>query len=95
MLAEFDQAIKGITERRGNVYAHPRVNFTRIADLTEVINECPNPLVRHAMAMICVKLSRLVETPDHLDSWVDIVGYARTAVMCLEPPVHQDEDDGA
>jgi len=26
--------------------------------------------------MIAVKLSRLIETPDHEDSWIDICGYA-------------------
>ena len=26
--------------------------------------------------MIAVKLARLIETPDHLDSVVDIIGYA-------------------
>jgi len=35
-----------------------------------------------AHMMICLKLSRLQNTPDHLDSYVDIVGYARCGVLC-------------
>lgn len=33
--------------------------------------------------MICVKIARLIQSPDHLDSWVDIAGYARVAVMAM------------
>jgi hypothetical protein len=32
--------------------------------------------------MIALKISRLQQTPDHLDSYIDIVGYARCAVLC-------------
>jgi hypothetical protein len=28
-----------------------------------------------ALAMTCLKVARLIETPDHEDSWVDIAGY--------------------
>ena len=27
------------------------------------------------LAMVAVKMSRLINTPDHEDSWVDICGY--------------------
>lgn len=83
-LAEFDAASQRITTDRGAHYAHPAINFRRIADLHRVINECPDPLVRHALQMIAVKISRLIETPNHLDSWIDIMGYARTGVMVTD-----------
>jgi hypothetical protein len=46
-----------------------------------VVAECKHPLAREALDMICVKIARLIETPDDLDGWVDIGGYARTGVM--------------
>jgi hypothetical protein len=35
-----------------------------------------------ALCMVAVKLSRLVETPGHYDSYVDICGYAGVANAC-------------
>jgi hypothetical protein len=35
-----------------------------------------------AHMMIALKISRLQQQPDHLDSYIDIVGYARCAVLC-------------
>lgn len=34
--------------------------------------------------MIQVKIARLLNTPDHLDSVVDIAGYANTYALILE-----------
>lgn len=84
LLEQFDNAVSGITQERGKIYGPPRADFERIAALQAQVASCPDPAVRHALNMICVKLSRLVRSPDHLDSWIDIAGYARTGVMCLE-----------
>lgn len=80
-LNQFNSAINVVTDQRGSVYGHPAVDFTRVARLKEVVAECQDPLARHALEMICVKIARLIHSPDHLDSWVDIAGYARTGVM--------------
>ena len=40
--------------------------------------------------MIAVKMSRLINSPKHLDSWIDIVGYAALAAEDNE----WGEDDG-
>jgi hypothetical protein len=37
--------------------------------------------------MIGVKMARLCTTPDHLDSLIDIAGYARTIAM-----IHDERD---
>lgn len=81
---QFDAAIQTITQQRGGVYGHPADDFRRATALKAVVAECPNPLVRHALEMICVKMARLINAPDHLDSFIDIAGYARTGVMCLD-----------
>lgn len=83
-LEEFDAAVEGITNRRGAVYAHPVENFSRIMALWAVIEECPDPLIRHALCMIAIKIARLIETPDHIDSLVDAAGYARCAAMIID-----------
>jgi len=90
-LEEFDAAIKTITTERGKVYGHPLDNFIRAQKLITEVVSCPNVGVRHALMLICVKMARLVNSPDHLDSWIDLVGYARTAVMCLDKEKESDK----
>lgn len=38
-----------------------------------------------AVFQILVKISRLAETPDKLDSWVDILGYGACGADCVLP----------
>ena len=90
-LAAFDEAVASITQRRGADYGHPADDFARVAKIAEVVRECDDELIRHVLYMIAVKMCRIVETPDHLDSWVDIAGYARTAVMIMD---RRDMEDG-
>jgi hypothetical protein len=85
-LEQFDAntAVK-LTTERGSVYGHPSIDFDRVARLKAVVAECKDPLARHALEMICVKIARLIETPDHLDSACDLAGYARCLVMVTDP----------
>lgn len=84
----FDHALASVTQVRGEVYGHPYDDFGRVARIKEVIAECEDPRIRHVLDMIAVKMCRLIETPDHADSWVDIAGYARTGCMVVDK---QDE----
>ena len=83
-LNEFDEGIKGLTTRRGDIYGHPADDFNRIIQMQKALDDCDDEFARHIMNMICVKMSRLVKTPDHSDSWLDIVGYVRTWFMIKE-----------
>lgn len=83
-LDQFNATINKVNDQRGNVYGHPKIDFGRVDRLKAVIAECPDPLARHALEMIAVKIARLIQTPDHLDSWIDIAGYARTGVMVTD-----------
>lgn len=68
-------------EERGKVYGHPLPNHIRIArffqaclgdKLQSGVIITPDDAVR---MMIGVKLARLIETPNHEDSMLDICGY--------------------
>lgn len=83
-LEQFDAAVSLVTDDRGSVYGHPKDDFGRAVRLKAVVAECPDPLVRHVLEMLCVKIARLVQSPWHLDSWIDIAGYARTGVMVID-----------
>lgn len=79
-----DQLLQLVDKERQGVYGHPALNFGRIARLQAVIDECTDPELGHVLDMIAVKIARLIQTPSHFDSWVDIAGYARTAILVLD-----------
>jgi len=68
-----------IVASRGKDYGDIKTNHKRIADLWSVILEKEIKPTDVAMCMIAVKMARLIETPEHQDSWVDIAGYAAIA----------------
>jgi len=72
---------KKLTEERGKTYGHPRDDFERISSMARSLEVCSDPKVKHALYMILVNVSRLVQTPDHQDSVDDIKGYAETINM--------------
>lgn len=79
------EADKLTSQDRQEVYEHPIVDFTRATRMYEPILESDiDPRLKHALVMIQVKIARLLNTPDHHDSVVDIAGYARTYEMILE-----------
>lgn len=72
-----EQAEKA-TAGRDEWYGHPAANLARIAGMWSALfgrQFTPDDV---AVAMLAMKLSRLVQTPGHTDSLVDIAGYART-----------------
>jgi hypothetical protein len=83
-LAQFDAAIANITTDRGAVYGHPADDFAKATQIKAAVASCADPLLRHVLDMIGVKMARLTTTPDHMDSWIDISGYARCAAMILD-----------
>ena len=77
MLAKAGELIGGC---RGETYGSPLVNHERIATGWRVILDkqdiTPGQV---ATCMAWLKIARLVESPDHEDSWVDLAGYAAIA----------------
>lgn len=87
-----DEAAQAVDRDRQEDYGHPYDDFRKVTGAAKALGVDPlsGPL-HHALYMVLVKVARLVETPDHHDSIVDVAGYARTYELCLE--VVQDVPD--
>lgn len=79
-----EAAEKCVCGQREEDYGTPEDNFKLIAELwMPVIRQCvpPGADVRVlpeavALMMVLLKVARLLNNPQHLDSWVDLAGYA-------------------
>lgn len=80
-----------VTGDRAAVYGGPEDNFKRISKLQDVYLQLVAD-VRYpyfeltpedvAILNILQKIGRLVQSPDHRDSWLDIAGYAACGYSC-------------
>ena len=70
-----DKAEKMINGPRAKDYGDAHKNHQRIAMLWSVLLNKEVTVEQVYQCMIAGKLSRLIETPDHEDSWLDICGY--------------------
>ena len=71
-----DKAKTLISGERAKDYGDAYLNHKSIAELWSPILDKDITVEQVYACMIAVKLSRLIETPDHEDSWIDICGYA-------------------
>ena len=64
---------------RGSQYGHPALNFDRIARLwtAYLAERITGDLTTADVALMSalIKVARLIEDPEHYDSWVDGAGY--------------------
>jgi hypothetical protein len=70
-----------VTGDRAKVYGPPSANFARIAALHACylgLLPAGHVLTTQDVAIMAMltKVARLIQTPDHRDSWVDLAGYA-------------------
>jgi len=79
------EALRIVNGSRRSAYGTPERNFERIAAMWQVylslrLDNSPTGMeidARDVAAMMrLMKEARLIETPDHRDSYLDIVGYA-------------------
>ena len=72
ILHQADTLING---PRADAYGPPSVNFGRIATLWNPIFGQDVTPVQVALALSQLKVARLIQSPDHEDSWIDAAGY--------------------
>lgn len=84
LLRKFNDDLEKVNLDRAAEYGHPADDFNRVSRLTTVIVDCKDPELRHVLYAICIKMARLVFNPGHFDSWLDIAGYAKCAIMILQ-----------
>jgi hypothetical protein len=70
-----DEAKRLIQTDRQKDYGHPLINHQRIAKLWSVILEKEITPAQAALCMAMVKAARLVQTPEHDDSYIDGAAY--------------------
>ena len=73
---------------RGAVYGHPKINQGRIAARLSSLFDFPIEDYQACLAMVEVKLSRIQETPGHIDSYIDACAY-----LALACQLKTEEDD--
>jgi hypothetical protein len=86
-VACLDDARRIVTGARRGAYGNPEDNFARIASLWNAyLEHRALPLTTVDVALLCVliKVARLIETPGHADSWVDLAGYAACGTRCAK-----------
>ena len=76
-------AVQAVTGPRQRDYAHPKVNFQRIADLWSVVLDTKVTPEQVALCMIQVKVARLMNRHTR-DSVIDLIGYSLTLDACME-----------
>ena len=74
---------------RNRIYGNPLQNFIDMARLWSVILGIEVTPSQVSLCLICLKLSRLKNTPQHADSWVDIAGYAACGAEVSESSTSQ------
>ena len=69
-----------VCANRQNTYGDAEDNFANIAALANVAlqGKLAAPIEAEDVAIfsICIKLARLIQSPEHLDNWIDLAGYA-------------------
>lgn len=73
ILSTADALING---DRAKDYGDATESFTRLGQMWGAILGHDVTAAQVAMCLAALKLSRLSQTPDHTDSWVDLAGYA-------------------
>jgi len=82
------QSATDVMQDRGRVYGHPKINQDRIARRLSNLLDFPIEDYQACLAMVEVKLSRIQESPGHLDSYIDACAYL--ALAC-ELKTEEDE----
>ena len=75
---------------RGADYVSMYENHERIAVIWTVILGKEVTADQVALCMAGVKMARLIQSPNHNDSWLDLAGYAAVGAECAD---ERQQDD--
>lgn len=75
---------------RGEDYGSMYENHERIAVIWTVILGKEVTADQVALCMAGVKMARLIQSPNHNDSWLDLAGYAAVGAECAD---ERQQDD--
>ncbi len=70
-----------IMQSRSKIYGHAKINQGRIAARLTCLFSYPVTDYEACLAMVEVKLSRIQESPKHVDSYQDAIAYLSMAFM--------------
>jgi len=70
------QHAAGVIEHRERIYGPPAESFTAVATRWSLVLGIDVSPAQVALCLIDLKLARLSHDPSHLDSIVDVAGYA-------------------
>jgi hypothetical protein len=79
-----EEALLLTSGARHDQYGAPNADFQRIAAMWTTLFSREFSPHEVAMAMICLKLSRMTHSPQKRDHWVDVAGYSRCGWLCLD-----------
>jgi hypothetical protein len=74
-----DEAKRLTSTDRNEIYGDPYTNHKRIADLWSAYLETEISPSQVALCLSLVKIARLIESPNHLDSYIDLAAYSAIA----------------
>ena len=83
-----ETALDLTTGDRNKSYGDPYDNLQRTANIWKEILGCEVSASQVALCMVGIKIARLVETPNHLDSFVDGAAY-----MAIAGEVYKEKID--
>ena len=81
-LSEWFEAAREVLDDRGIEYGDPRDNLLRIWRICRTLGIQLRDPSELALVYIATKLSRMVESPQREDSYLDLIGYAAILGKC-------------
>ena len=100
MATLLSDAMEAVSGDRMEDYGTPSENYKRITGLWNSYLDCSFPDQREDLneidaivLMILTKIARLIESPDHYDTWKDIAGYAAVGWAVSSAPEGDKKDE--
>ena len=81
-LSEWLEEAGDTLDERGLEYGDPRHNLLRIYKIARVLGVQLRDPSDVALIFIATKLSRMVESPEREDSYLDLIGYSAILARC-------------